>query len=86
MLADALNMPGWVSTVLGLLILLAIGLFVSFFIGDQIIISGVKEEKRIDEKTEEEIKREETTLSEIHEDIEKIGKQLKEMKNNSEET
>ena len=86
MLADALAMPGWVSAVLGLLILLAIGLFVSFFIGDQIIISGVKEEKRIDEKTEEEIKREETTLSEIHEDIEKIGKQLKEMKNNSEET
>ena len=41
---------------------------------------------RIEKKNEEEIKREETTLSEIHEDIEKIGKQLKEMKNNSEET
>jgi UPF0716 family protein affecting phage T7 exclusion len=82
MLADALQMPGWVSAALGLLILLSIGLFVSFFVGEQIIISGIKKEKRIDEKTEEEIKKEETTLSELHEDIEKIKKELEKIRGN----
>ncbi len=80
MLADSFNMSGWVSAVLGLFILLAIGLFVSFFIGEQIIISGIKQEKRIDEKTEEEIKKEEITLNEFHQDIEKIEKQLEDIK------
>lgn len=54
--ADSYGMSNGASVVVGAIILLATGLFVSFFVGEQIIISGVKEEKRIDEETEEEIK------------------------------
>ena len=43
----------WTSTIIGTIILLLTGLFVSFFIGEDIIISGIQEEKRIDELTEE---------------------------------
>ncbi len=75
-IADNFDLSGLASVILGLLILLATGLFVSFFIGEQIIISGIKEEKRIDEKTEEEIKEEEITLREIHQDISEIKEEV----------
>ncbi len=79
MLADEIKLSGALSAILGSIILMSIGLFVSFFVGEQIIISGIKQEKRIDEKTEEEIKKEETTLSEIHEDMEKLKSELEEI-------
>ncbi|MFA6486576.1 MAG: hypothetical protein WCT40_04395 [Candidatus Magasanikbacteria bacterium] len=50
--------PWWdgpLSILVGSGILLMTGLFVSNFIGNEIIISGLKKEKRIAEKTEEEI-------------------------------
>jgi len=76
MLADTFNISGWISLVLGVLITVFTGLFVSFFIGDKIIISGIKEEKRIDEKTEEEIKKEGLVLEEIKENLREIKKKL----------
>ena len=78
MTADMFDfMTGPVSIIIGLAIALLIGLFVSFFVGDQIIISGIKEEKKIDEKTEEEIRKEEVSLKEIKRDIEEIKQILK---------
>jgi len=78
MTADMFDfMTGPVSIIIGLAIALFIGLFVSFFVGDQIIISGIKEEKKIDEKTEEEIRKEEVSLKEIKRDIEEIKQILK---------
>ena len=79
MIADSFNMSGFVSMVLGVLISMSAGLFVSFFVGDSIIITGIKKEKRIDEKTEAEIKREEVTLSEIKEDLTEIKKEIDEI-------
>ena len=55
-LADEYNMSNGASILIGTIILLASGLFVSFFVGEQIIISGINEEQRVDEKTEEEIR------------------------------
>jgi uncharacterized protein YneF (UPF0154 family) len=55
-LADEYGMSFWTSTIIGTVILLLTGLFVSFFVGEQIIISGINEEHRVDEKTEEEIR------------------------------
>lgn len=43
------------SIAAGIAILLASGLLVSFFIGDSIIISGFKKEKKLVDKTEAEI-------------------------------
>jgi len=76
-LADNLEIDGLTSTIIGFLILLLSGLLVSFFVGEQIIVSGIKQEKRIDEKTEEEIKKEAVGLKEIKNDIEEIKEILK---------
>ena len=78
-MADDVGMSGLASVIVGLIILLSIGLFVSFFVGDRIIISGIKEEKRIDEKTEEEIKTETITLRELHEDVEELKEEIEEV-------
>lgn len=72
MIADDINMSGGVSLILGAVISIVVGLFVSFFVGDKIIIAGIKNEKRIDEKTESEIKKEEITLGEIKKDLRDI--------------
>jgi hypothetical protein len=76
MIADDFNMSGWVSLFLGVIISIVVGLFVSFFVGDKIIIAGIKNEKRIDEKTEGEIKKEEVTLKEIKKDLKTIKEEL----------
>lgn len=55
-LADMYHMSYGMSILIGTIILLVTGLFVSFFVGEQIIISGINEEKRVDEETEEEIR------------------------------
>ena len=55
-IADDYEMSYIASIIVGTLILLISGLFVSFFVGEQIIISGINEDKRIDEETEEEIR------------------------------
>lgn len=82
MLADKIPfLNGWVSTILSIVILLMTGLFVSFFIGEQVLISGLKQEKKLTEKTEEEIKGEEVILEEIDNHLEKIEKDIKELKN-----
>jgi len=81
MTADMFNfMTGPVSVIIGIVILLLIGLFVSFFIGDQIIISGIKAERRIDEKTEEEIRHEIITFGNIKNDLDEIKNQIKEIR------
>ena len=46
---------GPLSMLIGATLLLATGLFVSSFIGNEIVISGLKKEKKIVEKTEEDI-------------------------------
>ncbi len=78
-IADDFELSGVVSTILGVLVLMLIGLFVSFFVGDQILLSGIKEEKRLDEKTEEEIRGEAVSLRQIKNDIEEIKNHLKKL-------
>jgi len=81
-IADEIGMSSWMSLFLGVVISIITGLFVSFFVGDKIIISGIKKEKRIDEKTEDEIRKEEITLSEIKEDLEEIREDIEDIENN----
>jgi len=63
------------------IILLSTGLFVSFFVGDRIILSGIKNEKRMDQKTEEEIQKEEEEIKEMRMKIKQISKDIEEIKN-----
>lgn len=69
---DNWNMSGEASLFWGIIITVSTGLFVSFFIGENIIISGLNKEKRIDEKTEEEIQKERGVLEKIQKDIKEI--------------
>lgn len=75
-IADDFEMSGWASLVLGVFISLITGLFVSLFIGDKIIISGLKKEKRVDEKTKDEINKESLELESIKEELIEIKNEI----------
>lgn len=75
--------PWWdgpLSLLISVSILLVIGLFVSTFIGDSLILSGLKKDKKLVEKTESEIRSDEQTLERITEKLEKIDKEVQEIK------
>jgi len=65
--------------VISALVLMLTGLFVSFFIGDRIILSGLKHEKKIEEKTEEEVRAEGVLLVDIHKKLERLERSIAEL-------
>ncbi len=74
---------GPLSFVLGTAILLVTGVYVSAFIGNRLIITGLSGEKKLAEKTEEEIKSEEDmiismkkTLNKVESEIVKIEEEI----------
>ena len=79
-LADDYSLSSWASLIISVIILLATGLFVSFFIGEQVIISGLRHEGKLTEKTEGEIETEEDTLKKINLKLNKISKDIEELK------
>ena len=64
-------MTGPISLLLSLIILLVTGLFVSLFVGDNIIIAGIKRDKKIIEKTE---------IDDVKKRVQKIDKNIEEIK------
>jgi hypothetical protein len=62
-------------------ILLITGLFVSLMIGDRIILSGLKQEKELGRMTEKDIVREESEIESLASKINRIQKELEEIKN-----
>lgn len=68
------------SLVITLVILLATGLFVSYFIGDTILMSGIKKEKKVTDRTEREVKEEEEKIIELRSTIREIKKEVDEIK------
>ena len=75
-LADDLHVGSLESFIISVIILLLTGLFVSVFIGDQVIISGLHHEKKLVEKTEEELKKESDSLASIRKDLKNISNKL----------
>jgi low affinity Fe/Cu permease len=74
---------GWASgtsLIVGVVVMLITGLLVSFFIGDNIVITGLRKEKKLAEKTEEEIRIEEDQIEEIERHIIQIEKNIDEIK------
>ena len=61
-MADDMDMGSEISFVIGIVILVATGLFVSEFIGKRLIISGLVGEQKMAEKEEGEIKTEEKEI------------------------
>jgi hypothetical protein len=75
-LADSLNISSIISMILGSLILLVTGAFVSSFIGNRLIITGLMGEKKQSEKTEEVVETEEIKLGKLQSSLAKVEKQL----------
>lgn len=76
---DLGSLPWWdgpLSLLVGSILLLLTGLFVFDFIGSQAIISGIKGEKRLEEKTEEEIKTETEVIKGIEKEVKEISHRL----------
>jgi hypothetical protein len=72
-------LDGPISVAVSLMVLLATGLFVSFFVTDQIILSGIKQDKKIVEKTEAEVVEESRKVEKIRKDIDLIEKEVHEI-------
>ncbi len=62
-------------------IMLMTGLFVATFIGERIIISGLKGEKKVTDRTEEEVKKEESQVKVLNNKINTVITELDEIKN-----
>ncbi|MCX6716066.1 MAG: hypothetical protein NT077_03555 [Candidatus Taylorbacteria bacterium] len=76
---------GWLfyeptNLVIVLIILLATGLFVSYFIGDTILLSGIKKEKKVADRTESEVRAEEGEIKELRTTIKEMKKNVDEIK------
>ncbi len=75
-IADELNLGSIASIVIGSVVLLITGVFVSEFIGSKIIMSGIAGEEKITEKEEKEIKIEETQLENLQNTLGRLEKKL----------
>ncbi len=73
-LANEIWWDGPLSFAIGSLILLITGLFVSNFIGNEIIMSGLRGEKKLSEKTETEVRTEVGAIAEIREEVRALGR------------
>ena len=71
---------GIITLVLSTVVMLGTGLFVSFFVGDRIILSGLKHEKKLEEKAIEEIEKENDKINLALSKINSIESHLAEIK------
>ncbi|HVU80232.1 MAG TPA: hypothetical protein VHD37_02605 [Candidatus Paceibacterota bacterium] len=71
---------GWPSAALGLLLILPTGLFVSFFIGDNIILSGYRNQKKLVERTEEEVMKDVDINEAMKAQLDRVEAQLAEIR------
>ncbi len=69
------------SVILGVAILLSTGLFVSVFIGDSIIMSGIKHDKKIIEKTIEDVEAEMSDVEKMLVVVTDIKKEMEILEN-----
>lgn len=90
-IADDLSVNSFLSLVMGSTILLMTGVFVSSFVGNRLIISGLSGEKKLTEKTKEEIESEieseedkinklQNTLNRVEEKLEEVERELSQKK------
>ncbi|OGI68154.1 hypothetical protein A3A05_01080 [Candidatus Nomurabacteria bacterium RIFCSPLOWO2_01_FULL_41_12] len=75
-LADDINVSSVASIIIGTIILLITGVFVSAFIGSRLIISGLIGEEKMAEKVEEEVATEETQIKNLQDTLNRVEKQL----------
>lgn len=72
-------LDGPISFVVGTVMLVLSGVFVSALLGNEIIISGLRGEERLTEKTEMEVRTETGAIAEIRSEVRKISRRLVEL-------
>lgn len=80
---DLGGLPWWdgpASLLIGSCLLLVTGVFVSSFIGNEVIITGLKGEKKTAEKTEEEVKTEAAAISGVRREMEALRKEVEKLR------
>jgi len=75
-IADEINLGSVASIIIGVVVLLMTGIFVSEFIGKKIIISGIAGEQKLAEKEEEEIQTEETQIQDLQNTLSRLEEKL----------
>jgi hypothetical protein len=65
------------QVVFSTLLLLLMGLMVSVFVGEKIIISGLRHEKKVEDRTEEIVEEEVITLKHIRDEIRALKAEMK---------
>lgn len=70
----------WVSLLVGSGILLITGIFVSAFVGSRLIMTGLRGEKKMTEKTKEELDLEEAEIHQIQKTMHKVEEEISEIK------
>lgn len=82
-------LTGPVSIIISVIILLATGLFVSYFVGDMIIISGLNKDKKTTEKNEaeihDELEREEHLIDRLEDKIDNLTDKIEALEEKVEE-
>jgi len=78
-IADELNLGSIASVIIGSVVLLMTGVFVSEFIGSKIIMSGMAGEEKLTEKAKEEIETEEAQLENLQSTLNRVEKKLSEL-------
>lgn len=74
--ADDINIDSLASLMIGSIVLLLVGVFVSAFIGNRLIISGLIGEKKLAEKEQSEIETEETQLKNLQNTLNRIERKI----------
>lgn len=75
-IADDINLNSIISIIVGSIILLITGVFVSAFIGSRLIISGLSGEKKLTEKAKSEIETEEDQIRKLQDTVSRLEKKL----------
>ena len=80
---DYLSQSVWwdapLSLFLGIVILYFTGAFISSFIGNELILSGLRGEKRLNEKTEEQVENEVRAISDIKESLKSVERTIEQL-------
>lgn len=75
-LADDISLNNGLSLVFGTMILLFTGIFVTEFIGNKLIVSGLVGEKKLEEKEVDEIETEEDQIRNLQNTLTRLEKKL----------
>jgi len=79
---DSISVTWWdgpLSFLVGTIVLYFTGAFTSSFIGNELILSGLRGEKRLEQKTESEVKGEEEYILDIKKELEVVTEKITEL-------